>query len=66
MQANYYIENNEYMMSHINQVFSLKNERKKVLIPVFTKYSVSSDLIDMTPKFVHKLDDSPQIGECTV
>ena len=54
------------MMSHINQVFSLKNERKKVLIPVSTKYSVSSDLIDMTPKFVHKLDDSPQIGECTV
>ena len=44
LQANYHIENNEYMMSHINQVFSLKNERKKVLIPVFTKYSVSSDL----------------------
>ena len=29
MQANYHIENNEYMMSHINQVFSLKMKKYK-------------------------------------
>ena len=67
LQANYHIENNEYMMSHINQVFSLKNEKRKYWF-LFSPNTLYLPICKfcMTPKFVQKSVDSPQIGECSV